>query len=83
MAGTAQLSLPEAPRSASETHGYVETWEVEDSFIDVLAASPEGRRYLTVDWSAVKILLKDWKDSKVAPNVPGLTFRLVSKPRAR
>lgn len=82
-AGTAQLSLPAPPESASETHGYVESWEVSKFDIDTLAASPEGRRFLSVDWSAVKILLRDWKDSKVAPEVPGLEFKLVSKPRAR
>lgn len=82
-AGTAQAELPAVPTSASELHGYVESWEVSEHHVDVLAASPEGRRYLTVDWSAVKLLLKDWKDSKVAPQVPGLEFRLVSKPRAR
>lgn len=82
-AGTAQAELPAAPQSASELHGYVESWEVSEHHVDILAASAEGRRYLTVDWSAVKLLLKDWRDSKVAPQVPGLEFRLVSKPRAR
>lgn len=46
-------------------------WEVDSANVD-LAAVP--REFLTVDWSAVKIHCRTYKDSETIPAVPGIPF---------
>jgi len=81
----AALALPETPRPAGV--GFVESWEHDPLKADIrelasaVAAGTAPVEFLRLDDSAIRIWLRQRKDSTVAPQVPGLLIRRVSKPR--
>jgi Skp family chaperone for outer membrane proteins len=76
---------PEAPRPVGV--GFVESWEHVPSEADIralaaaVAAGTAPFEFLRLDDSAIRIWLRQFKDSTYVPPVPGLPIRRVSKPR--
>jgi len=84
-AAQAALALPETPRPAGV--GFVESWEHDPLKADIrelaaaVAAGKAPVEFLRLDDSAIRIWLRSLKDSTIAPEVPGLSIKRVSKPR--
>ena len=51
--------------------------------VDLVDLSQVPREWLTIDWSKVKIHMREHQKSEVIPGVLGLVFKRVAKVRAR